>query len=773
LDYATLDRRANALAWQLREEGVIEGQVVAVMLERNADWPLALLGVLMAGAVYLPLDLRHPAARRRELLRQSDAKALIAAAADLDVFADTGLHLLTPPVETFADAPPLAITSSDPAYLIYTSGSTGVPKGVLVQHRAFVNMILAQIRGFALTPDDTVLQLASCAFDASLSELFMAWLSGACVAIADHASARDSALLAQAIAGYGATVATFTPSHLRQLDDSDLTGLRKVILAAEAVLGRDARRLLALGIDCFNAYGPTETAVCATLTRITKVNDDAAPVPIGRPLDNLTLRIVDAAGRDAPLGVAGEIQVLGEGVALGYLHQPENAESPFFTLDNGLRGYRTGDLGRWLADGNIEYLHRKDAQLKIRGHRVEPGEIATALTAVAGIRQAEVIAEQGPAGVFLIACLCGERQTDAALRARLSDTLPPHMLPARFVWLERMPLTTSGKLDRAALTALLPTIDTAQAAPAAPLNDLEQTLLTLWRDMLPGDIDADTDFFAAGGNSLLAMSSARRIAQHLGRSCPALQFFKTTTVRSMAAALNATDEDDALLHTFGNGPQAVFALPPDPALGLAYAQLSRAMPELSIHALRFADKPLDDLIASYADAIASLKPANEALILGYSAGGKLALALAQTLEQRGIPARAVVLIDTWHWSRATPEIRHRINREMNEALPQAAATPLSAAYRVRMEDFEPTGMVNTPLHHLMATLDTAPPDGVSRDWSRLAGAGYWEQTLKGNHHQLLDAAHVGQAVECLRGVMSSSTGSSWSETAAHIGPGER
>src|ERR1019366_1496943 len=255
-------------------------------------------------------------------------------------------------------------------------------------------------------------------FDASLSEFFMAWMCGAGVAIADRASVRDSALMARAIAGYGATVATFTPSHLRQLEDADIAGLRKVVLAAEAVLGRDVRRLLALGIDCFNAYGPTETAVCATLTRVMEVANDAMPVPIGRPLDNLILRIVDAGGGDTPLGVPGEIVVMGEGVALGYLEQSENPGSPFFELENGIRGYRTGDIGRWRSDGRVEYLGRKDAQLKISGHRVGPGEVAAALTALENIRQAEVVAEQGQAGTFLCAYLCGARCSEASMRAR-------------------------------------------------------------------------------------------------------------------------------------------------------------------------------------------------------------------------------------------------------------------------------------------------------------------------------------------------------------------
>ena len=751
LDYRTLDQRANALAWQLFDTcRVAEGDVVAVMLDRTVEWPIAMLGILKAGAVYLPLDLRHPQARLRELLKQSNAKALIAAPSAHTAFADTGVRLLPPPTDTLADtAPPTSIDSRSPAYLIFTSGSTGVPKGVLVHHRAFINMIMEQVRGFALTPQDVVLQLASCAFDASLSEFFMAWMCGAGVAIADHASARDSILLRQAIATHHATVATLTPSHLRQLDDADLAGLRKIILAAEAVFGRDARRLQALGIECFNAYGPTETAVCATLTRITDTPGDALPIPIGRPLANLMLRIVDEHGCDMPIGVPGELLVLGEGVALGYLKREERHQA-FFTLPHGMRGYRTGDICRWLPDGQVEYAGRKDAQLKIRGHRVDSAEIAALLAAQDGITQAEVIAEQGEAGAFLVACLCGTRQPEAILRTRLADSLPAHMIPARFVWLDRMPLTTSGKLDRSALPAL-----TAHQPPAAneptQLNALEAALLSIWRELLPSEVNADSDFFAAGGNSLLAMSGARRIAQRLKHDCPALQFFRTPTVRGMAAALSLP-HDETSLQTFGCGNVPVFALPPHPGLDLGYATLARALPETAIHAARFIDKPLDSLIDHYRILFEQLNVRQPVVLLGYSAGGKLALALANALERTGRQLHSVVLIDTWRWAEASSDTREHIDAETAAAFGQNTAQ--ATAYRARMSNFEPRHQIQTPVHHLHAdNLPSAIPSGLSRDWSHLAACGYCEYRLPGMHHQLLDAAHVIHTATVLRAML--------------------
>ncbi len=365
LDYAALDRRANAFAWTLRRaHGVQPGDVVAVLLEREVAWAVALLGVLKAGAVYLPLDARHPPARQRALLQRAGAKVLVAREEGRALRADGSCTVVAAPEGAEEPRAPDATVQPAfaPAYLIFTSGSTGEPKGVRVQHRAFVNMILAQVESFGITPRDVVLQLASCAFDASLSEFFMAWACGAGVAIASHAATRDGPLLAGAIRRHAATVVTLTPSHLRQLADAELAGLRTVVLAAEAVLGGDARRLQALGIDVFNAYGPTETAVCATLMRVESAPAAAAPVPIGRPLANLALRVVDALGRDTPLGVPARSSCQGEGVALGYLDDPAASASSTRTTARALPHRRHRPLA---AEGVVEYLGRKDAQVKI------------------------------------------------------------------------------------------------------------------------------------------------------------------------------------------------------------------------------------------------------------------------------------------------------------------------------------------------------------------------------------------------------------------------
>lgn len=750
VDFRTLDRRANALAWTLqREHGISPGDVVGVMLERTVDWPIAMLGIMKAGAVYLPLDVQNPPKRLRELALRAQASAVITTEGEQAGFGN--IRLVTPlPIEVEeTTAPRVALEGASPAYLLFTSGSTGTPKGVLVQHRAFANMILAQVRGFGIAPDDVVLQIASCAFDASLSELFMGWLAGAEVAIATHEATRDSGLLSEAIRRHRATVATITPSHLRQLDDADLRGLRKVILAAEAVVGKDARRLHALGIACFNAYGPTETAVCATLGKVSAAADDASPVPIGRPLANLELRIVDARRKETPLGVPGELVVLGEGVALGYLDVPDSSSSPFFQEMNGaraVRGYRTGDIGRWLPDGNIEYFGRKDAQVKIRGHRIEPGEVSAALARLSGIRHAEVTVEHGAAGAYLVAWLSGTAMPDALLRAHLAARLPSHMIPARFHWVERMPLTTSGKLDRAAL----PSVPTASPAfDDAALNDLERAILGIWRELLPGMVHAESDFFAAGGNSLLAMGVARRITRQLGYPCTALQFFQTPTVRMLAAAL-AMKTSDMLVRPLGNGSHPIFALPPHPGLDFGYASLAKALPEVTLHAAQFTDRPVPDLIDRYAEVCESLD--RDSILLGYSAGGKLALGLAHAMERRGRPVRAVVMIDTWRWTEAEPGVRERIDREM-ALVPGAQHDPdLAAAYRTRLAAFEPRDAVTAPVHHLLAA-GTAPLPNVTRDWRALALGDYHEHALDGSHHQLLDEWHVPKAAECVREVL--------------------
>jgi amino acid adenylation domain-containing protein/FkbH-like protein len=776
LTFAALAARVDALAAALAARGVAPGARVAVLLPRDAAWPVALLAVLRAGAVYLPLEARHPPARLREVLADAEPRLLVTTpelAATLEVPA--GLAWLDPstvsPAPSFSGVVPPASTFTAPeisadaeAYLLYTSGSTGKPKGVRVTHGAFLNMIAAQIAGFAVTADDVALQLASCAFDASLSEFFLGWFAGAPVALADAETVADTARLGAFLARHGVTLATFTPSYLRQLEDADLASLRRVILAGEAVHGRDAARLFARGIVAYNAYGPTETAVCATLGRVGRLPEDSAPVPIGRPLANLAIEIRDPRGAAVPIGVPGELLVFGPGVALGYWRRPELTAERFVVDAKLGRGYRSGDLARWLADGGIEYLGRRDEQVKLRGLRVELGEIAARLSALPGVRQAAVSVEAGPAGDELVAWLAAADENPAPLKAALAATLPPYMVPARWVFVAALPLTPSGKLDRRRLT--LPAAPAEATASAEPATPLESALLEVWREILGPGVGADSDFFLAGGNSLAAMKAARRVAERLDRPCPTIQVFRHPTVRALAVALSAETAPDALWTRRGQAGPLVVALPPAPGLGGVYAQLAARLSGLRVWTVDCTTAPLERQVEQWADSLAAGQRQNEAPILfGHSGGGRLALALAAALVARNRAPRAVVLADCWRWDERDPALApvlaelHLRAADDDRAL--ATATGIDAAdvvqagqaYRRGLAALTSPTSLPVPVHHLLAEVDAARvPPGFDRDWRDATTLSYHDHMLAGGHDALLAGPDLAANAEVLRNV---------------------
>lgn len=774
LDFATLAARAQHLAQVLIASGVTPGDRVAVLLPRDVDWPVALLATLYAGAVYLPLELRHPPARLCELLADAAPTLLLTTAALAD---NLGTELtcvwLDPTTARQQSTPPFklpTITVDDPAYLLYTSGSTGTPKGVLVSHRAFVNMIDAQIAGFEVDTGDVVLQIASCAFDASLSEFFLGWLGGAPVALADATTVSDSAALARFLTRHKVTLATFTPSYLRHLEDHDLAGLKRVILAGEAVYGRDVSRLLALGIVPYNAYGPTETAVCATLARIDSAPDDSTPVSIGRPLANLRIEIQDGAGQPVPLGTPGEMVVFGTGVAIGYWQRPDLSNERFVADSGHGRGYRTGDQARWRHDGGIEYLGRDDDMVKLRGQRIEPGEIAARLRALPQVTQAAVTVESGPSGEILVAWLSPAQQDRAALRTALATSLPDYMVPERWVCLDELPLTTSGKLNQKTLA--LPTAASVNTAGTTALNPLETALLTVWQRALGPHIGVDSDFFASGGNSLLAMHTARRISTELDRKCPAILIFRYPSIRALAAALSSSHDKAQHWSRWGNpnGP-LLFALPPAPGYGAVHAQLAAQLAEYDFCSPDLEDEPLAEQLELWCDDI--IANGRSPILLGPSGGGRLALALADALSMRGHTPHAVVLADTWRWDATDAGLApvlaelHRRAADDDQALALATGLEWNSAlarrgqaYRRALEALTLPQRLQVPIVHLLAEVDTATvPPGFSRDWADCTSVSYATQILAGGHTALLSGPTLINNANRLRAAIVSFTSS--------------
>ncbi|MCH7345990.1 amino acid adenylation domain-containing protein, partial [Pelomonas sp. CA6] len=493
--YRELNEAANRLARHLRELGVAPDERVGLCLERGADLVVALLAVLKAGGAYVPLDPGLPAQRLARMRADSAPRVLLAGAAQrglLDALAlpDTlPVLVLDEPEPAWAgqsggNLPRLGLMPSHLAYVIYTSGSTGEPKGVMNEHRGVVNRLLWMQQAYGLKSGDAVLQKTPFGFDVSVWEFFWPLMSGARLVMARPDGHKDPEYLVRTIQAQRITTLHFVPSMLQAFIEQEgvegCDSLERLICSGEALGGAVARRtrerLPRAGL--YNLYGPTEAAVDVTAWDCSVAPGQVPDqVPIGRPIANTTIYILDRHGQPVPQGVAGEIHIGGVQVARGYLNRPELTRQRFiadpFSGEPGARLYKTGDLGRWRADGAIEYLGRNDQQLKLRGQRIEPGEIEAQLLAQPGVREAVVVLrEDEPGEARLVAYVVGELEA-APLREALARVLPEVMVPAAYVRLPGLPLTPNGKLDRRALPA--PDGEALARRPyEAPRGEVEQ-----------------------------------------------------------------------------------------------------------------------------------------------------------------------------------------------------------------------------------------------------------------------------------------------------------
>ncbi|MFC9946662.1 amino acid adenylation domain-containing protein [Streptomyces pratensis] len=553
LTFAELDRLSNQVARALRERGAGPGERVAILAERGPELLPGLLGILKAGAAYVPVDPGYPPARIRLLLEDCGAKLVLRGANRIGDLPTDAPVLRISDLAHGSDEP-LGPTShsDDIAYTIYTSGSTGRPKGVMVEHHAVGNRLMWMQRRYPIGPGDTLLQKTPISFDVSVWELLWWAVQGARVVLLPQGAEKDPGQIARTIREHRVSVIHFVPSMLGPFLDlleedpgrvSGLRSLRSVFCSGEALPperatqfnrifgGGDAPRLV-------NLYGPTEAAVDVTFFDCPPASEGPVTrVPIGRPVENTTVYVLDRQGRPQPVGVPGELHIGGVQVARGYLNRPELTAERFVKdpFAPGGRLYRTGDLARLLNDGTLEYLGRNDDQVKIRGNRVELGEVQNALVALSTIRDAVVVDHRpgGGRGPILVAYCTADHDLDPGrLRSALGEVLPAYMIPARFERLDSLPLTPNGKVDRKALPA--PSFGTSDDRDAAPRNTQEAVLAGIWAQVLGVDrVGVHTDYFVIGGDSI-SMLRVRALAEKAGIRFTTDDFVRNPTVAALA-----------------------------------------------------------------------------------------------------------------------------------------------------------------------------------------------------------------------------------------------
>ncbi|HEX8820244.1 MAG TPA: amino acid adenylation domain-containing protein, partial [Archangium sp.] len=544
LTYRQLDSRANQLAWHLRSLGVGPEVRVGLGVERSFEMLVGILGILKAGGAYVPLDPAYPKERLSFMLKDSAVPLLLTQQALRSVLPIDGQRVLCLDSDwsTIAAQPEHAPSSSvlpdNLAYVIYTSGSTGTPKGTLLHHRGLCNTALSTVTAHGFHPDSRVLQFAAFSFDASVCEVFSTLLAGACLVLASREDLLPGAPLVSLLTSQRVSAVTLTPSVLAQLEPQQLPSLRTLISAGEACSPELLSRW-APGRSFLNAYGPTEVTICASITGALRPGQ---PLSIGRPLPNVQLFVLDANLLPVPVGIPGELYVAGPGLARGYLGRPELTAEKFvpnpFSSDGG-RMYRTGDKVRLLSDGQLEFLGRLDSQVKLRGFRIELGEVESALLSHPSIHQAAVVLrEDSPGNKRLAAYVVpasGQSLDASALHQHLKARLPEYMVPSAFVPLAALPLSSSGKLD----TAALPALDGERPALARPYveprNDVERQLAALWAELIGLErVGVLDDFFELGGHSLLATQIVSRIRRDFGVELPLRQLFNEPTVANLA-----------------------------------------------------------------------------------------------------------------------------------------------------------------------------------------------------------------------------------------------
>ncbi len=671
LTYAQLNKQANQVAHYLQKHGVGPGVTVGLCVDRSCEMIVGLLGILKAGGAYVPLDPSYPQERLAFILGDAEIMVLVTQASLRDQLPDLTAHIVCLDIEWEVMAQeshanlPVAPTADSLAYVIYTSGSTGKPKGVEIPHSALLNFLEAMRKELGLTAHDRMLAVTTIAFDIAGLEIFGPLIVGGQVHLVNREDAMDGRRLMEQIQGSKATVMQATPASWRMLVEAGWEGTPDLtVLCGGAELSRGLADLLLLrGRALWNLYGPTETTIWSAMHR---VEAGQLPIPIGRPIVNTQLYVLNDYQQVQPIGVAGELYIGGKGLARGYRGRPDLTKEKFiqnpFSASQGARLYRTGDWVKRLPDGNIEFLGRVDHQVKLRGFRIELGEIEAVLGCHSAVQECVVVAPTDDAGemthlvVYVVPTSKSlEKPRHQEFRKFLGKTLPEYMIPSEFVWLDALPLTPNGKVDREKLPAKEQSLSEAAETYIAPRNSLERQVAIIWQDVLgKHPIGVTDNFFDLGGESLLAVRLARALERALQTKISISMIFQTQTIERLVKILakdqpqtpsraRATESCLAPIKTSGSN-LPIFCM----MFGDTFRPFMKDFPDQPLYGIFFtharaglpiSDLTVEDLAAQYVKEIREIQPNGPYYLAGYSFGGLVAYEMArQLLDNREVVA---------------------------------------------------------------------------------------------------------------------------------------
>lgn len=798
MTYRVLNEQANQLAHYLTACGIGKQDFVGICIDRSFHMLVAILGVLKAGAAYIPLDPNYPKARLAFMIGDAKVKLILTQEDLLSVLPQDGGDVFCLDRDRAhwqgQSAKPIVLQTADTddlAYVIYTSGSTGQPKGVMIGHQSLVNLIVAQTRLFDIQAQSRLLQFASFSFDASVSEIFTTLSSGATLVLASKDEIMPGPNLVQTLKAFEVTHVTLPPSSLGVLPDADLPALETLVVAGEAC-AEDLAKKWSPGRRFMNAYGPTEATVCASTWVFEK--EMGKPL-IGRPIDNVQLYVLNDDLRPVSVGQAGELHIAGMGVAKGYLNRPELECEKFipnpFDKRDGSRLYKTGDLVRWLADGNLDFLGRKDFQVKIRGFRVELEEIESTLRQHASVQDAIVIVtEWGPQVQNLVAYFIPSgkvlQDDTSVLKSFLQSKLPNYMVPHFVLPIDQFPLTPSGKIDRNGFPK--PTgAFSKDAENSQPVTDAEQKLLSIWNGVMPGvQIGIQVPFFDVGLDSLKTIQFIYQVEAEFDVKLHPSVLFQQNTVSALGQFLSEKKDgfkpSQSLVHIqIKEKKVPFFCVTGGYGDVLVFKDLAQFMPR-SFYALQppswTNDNALSfaDLARYYVRDIQSVQKKGPYLLGGYSLGGIIALEMAREFKEMGEQVDALVVFGAplthgvlGHW------VYKRLMGTVKKFVPESEQSE-SEVVRILKGLFRDeglqrhmnslTGYVASPYSGKITIFEGKQASSRfypwKKKWQQLAYGGLEIVMLPGNHHSFIrspnNAAFAQHLECCLEGVMANSVG---------------